>query len=166
MAWAHALPERAAPTIYQQQAQPYQNKSAASFALALAANVNGMKLEAFKYYYAPAGAVGVAGICARPTLELLKFQADLILAVAPYTVEPAPSARSPHRRMIPPQTPHSSNTFQPLCPRCPARTKTRTSVLALPRKTTLTKCWPNRLTIQKQSWLSLLSSASYTVIQN
>ena len=54
------------------------------------ANVNGMKLEAFKYYYAPAGAVGVAGICAKPTPEILKLQADLIAAVAPYTVETGP----------------------------------------------------------------------------
>ncbi|HTS17373.1 MAG TPA: hypothetical protein VMP11_07365, partial [Verrucomicrobiae bacterium] len=51
------------------------------------ANVNAMKLEAFKYYYAPAGAVGVAGICARPTPEILKLQADIIAAVAPFTVE-------------------------------------------------------------------------------
>jgi len=55
-----------------------------------AANVNAMRLEAFKYYYAPAGAVGVAGICARPTPELLKLQADLIAAVAPFTVESGP----------------------------------------------------------------------------
>jgi hypothetical protein len=54
------------------------------------ANVNAIKLEAFKYYYAPAGPVGVAGICAKPTPELLKLQADLIAAVAPYTVETGP----------------------------------------------------------------------------
>jgi len=54
------------------------------------ANVNAMKLEAFKYYYAPTGSVGVAGICAKPTPELLKLQADLIAAVAPYTVETGP----------------------------------------------------------------------------
>ena len=36
------------------------------------ANVNSMKLEAFKYYYTPAGAVGVAGICAKPTPEILE----------------------------------------------------------------------------------------------
>jgi hypothetical protein len=54
------------------------------------ANVNAMKLEAFKYYYAPAGTVGVAGICAKPTPELLKLQADLITAVAPFTVETGP----------------------------------------------------------------------------
>jgi len=53
-------------------------------------NVNAMKLEAFKYYYAPAGADGVAGICAKPTPELLKLQADLIAAVAPFTVETGP----------------------------------------------------------------------------
>jgi len=54
------------------------------------ANVKAMKLEAFKYYYAPAGATGVAGICAKPTPELLKLQADVIAAVAPYTVETGP----------------------------------------------------------------------------
>jgi 2'-5' RNA ligase superfamily len=54
------------------------------------ANVKAIKLEAFKYYYAPVGATGVAGICAKPTPELLKLQADLIAAVAPYTVETGP----------------------------------------------------------------------------
>jgi 2'-5' RNA ligase superfamily protein len=54
------------------------------------ANVSTIKLEAFKYYYAPAGPDGVAGICAKPTPELLKLQADLIAAVAPYTVETGP----------------------------------------------------------------------------
>jgi phosphoserine phosphatase len=55
-----------------------------------AANVNAMKLEAFKYYYLPAGAVGVAGIVARPTPELLKLQADIIVAAKPYMVQTGP----------------------------------------------------------------------------
>jgi phosphoglycolate phosphatase-like HAD superfamily hydrolase len=50
----------------------------------IVAHVNAMKLEAFKYYYAPTGATGVAGICARPTPEILKLQADVIAAVKPY----------------------------------------------------------------------------------
>ncbi len=54
------------------------------------ANVNAMKLEAFKYYYAPAGTVGVAGICAKPTPEIIKLQADLIAAVQPFTAETGP----------------------------------------------------------------------------
>ena len=54
------------------------------------ANVNAMKLEAFKYYYAPAGAVGVAGICAKPAPEIIKLQADIIAAVKPFTVETGP----------------------------------------------------------------------------
>jgi len=48
---------------------------------------NALKLEAFKYYYAPAGETGVAGIVAKPTPALLKLQADVIAAVAPFTVE-------------------------------------------------------------------------------
>jgi hypothetical protein len=49
-------------------------------------NVAGMKLEAFKYYYAPIRDLGVSGMAAKPTPELLKLQADLIAAVAPFTV--------------------------------------------------------------------------------
>jgi hypothetical protein len=54
------------------------------------ANVTAMKLEAFKYYYAPGGAVGVAGICAKPTPEILKLQADIIAAVKPFLAETGP----------------------------------------------------------------------------
>jgi hypothetical protein len=50
------------------------------------ANVTAIDLVAFKYYYAPGPGVGVAGICARPTPELLKLQADVIAAAAPFTV--------------------------------------------------------------------------------
>ena len=56
------------------------------------ANLTAMRLEAFKYYYAPGGAVGVAGICAKPTPEILKLQADMIAAVKPFTVETGPIA--------------------------------------------------------------------------
>jgi len=49
-----------------------------------------MKLEAFKYYDAPAGNTGVAGIVTKTTPELLKLQAKLIAAVAPFTVETGP----------------------------------------------------------------------------
>jgi hypothetical protein len=55
-----------------------------------AANVNAMKLEAFKFYYAPAGATGVAGICAKPTPAILKLQADIIAAAKPFMVERGP----------------------------------------------------------------------------
>ena len=55
-----------------------------------AANVKAMKLEAFKYYYAPGGAIGLAGICAKPTPEILKLQAELIAALAPFTVKTGP----------------------------------------------------------------------------
>lgn len=56
------------------------------------ASVDGkaLKLEAFKYYYAPAGQTGVAGICARPTKELLKLQSDIISAARPFMVQTGP----------------------------------------------------------------------------
>jgi phosphoserine phosphatase len=55
------------------------------------ANVNAMKLEAFKYYYAPAdAATGVAGICAKPSPEILKLQADIIAAARPFMVNTGP----------------------------------------------------------------------------
>ena len=49
-------------------------------------NVTGMKLQAFKYYYIPSKDLGLSGMVAKPTPELLKLQADLIAAVAPFTV--------------------------------------------------------------------------------
>jgi hypothetical protein len=55
-----------------------------------AANVNAMKLEAFKYYYAPAGATGVAGLCAKPTPAILELQADIIAAAKPLMLETGP----------------------------------------------------------------------------
>jgi hypothetical protein len=56
------------------------------------ANVTGMKLEAFKYYYVPIKELGLSGIVAKPTPELLKLQEDMIAAVAPFTVETGDSA--------------------------------------------------------------------------
>ena len=56
------------------------------------AHVTGMKLEAFKRYYIPDKSLGVAGIVAKPTPELLKLQADVIAAVSPFTAETGTSA--------------------------------------------------------------------------
>jgi hypothetical protein len=56
-----------------------------------AANVNAMKLEAFKLYYIPAGGgLGVAGIVAKVTLELRKLQADIIAAAIPFNLRGGP----------------------------------------------------------------------------
>jgi hypothetical protein len=54
------------------------------------AHMNHMKLEAFKYYYAPMGGTGVAGICAKPSPEIVKLQADIIAAVKPFEVSTGP----------------------------------------------------------------------------
>jgi phosphoglycolate phosphatase-like HAD superfamily hydrolase len=54
------------------------------------AGVNAMKLEAFKYYYIPAGELGLAGICARPTPQLLELQADIIAAARPFMLATGP----------------------------------------------------------------------------
>jgi acid phosphatase (class A) len=56
------------------------------------ANVTALKLEAFKNYYIPTGDNGLAGICAKPTPELLKLQRDIVAAVAPFTVETGDSS--------------------------------------------------------------------------
>ena len=56
-----------------------------------AANVTAMKLDAFKRYYIPAGGgLGVAGICAKPTPEILKLQADIIAAASPFNLRSGP----------------------------------------------------------------------------
>ena len=56
-----------------------------------AANVTAMKLDAFKRYYIPTGGgLGVAGICAKPTPEILKLQADIIAAASPFNLRSGP----------------------------------------------------------------------------
>jgi len=55
------------------------------------ADLSRMRLEAFKYYYAPASATeGVAGICAKPSAEILELQAAIIAAVGPFMVNRGP----------------------------------------------------------------------------
>lgn len=46
--------------------------------------VLGLRLQAFRGYYIPSGALGLAGIVARPTPELRRLQQALIDAVAPF----------------------------------------------------------------------------------
>ena len=65
------------------------------------ANLAAMKLEAFKYYYIPSKDIGLSGIVAKPTPELLKLQADLIDAVTRSRWKPEPRPRSSLRPMIP-----------------------------------------------------------------
>ena len=61
------------------------------------------ELEAFKYYYAPAGGgLGVAGICTKSAPEIVKLQADVIAAAKPFMLETGPSARSRHSTTIRP----------------------------------------------------------------
>jgi hypothetical protein len=56
-----------------------------------AAHVNAMKLDAFKRYYIPAGGgLGVAGICAKPSRQLLKLQAEIIDGAKPFMLETGP----------------------------------------------------------------------------
>ncbi len=80
------------------------------------ANVAGMKLEAFKYYYIPVKDLGLSGIVAKPTPELLKLQADLIAAVAPFTVSSGNSGAfvtTPDDRVIDPLLIEYISTFVP-----------------------------------------------------
>jgi len=80
------------------------------------ANVTGMKLEAFKYYYVPSNDLGLSGIVARPTPELLELQADLIAAVAPFIVLSGTSAAfvtTPDDRVIDPLLIDYVSTFVP-----------------------------------------------------
>ena len=80
------------------------------------ANVAGMKLEAFKYYYIPTKDLGLSGIVAKPTPELLKLQDDLIAAVAPFTVPSGNSGAfvtTPDDRVIDPFLIEYVSTFVP-----------------------------------------------------
>lgn len=56
------------------------------------ADVTGLKLEAFKYYYIPDKELGLSGIVIRPTPELLALEQRVIDAVTPFAVQTATSA--------------------------------------------------------------------------
>jgi len=56
------------------------------------ANVTGLKLEAFKYYYIPDKDLGVSGIVIKPTPELLTLEKQVIDAVTPFAVKTGTSA--------------------------------------------------------------------------
>src|SRR6266404_6089388 len=56
------------------------------------ANVTGLKLEAFKYYYIPDKELGLSGIVVKPTPELLKLEQAVIDAVSPFAVKTGTSA--------------------------------------------------------------------------
>jgi hypothetical protein len=103
------------------------------------AYVTAMRLGDSNYYFAPAGVVGVAGICAKPTPEILKLQAEIMAAVKPLS-KAAPSARSPPRMAIPPVTRPSSNMFRRSCRICPVGTSIRTSTPGWPSRNTSKKC--------------------------
>lgn len=62
------------------------DKSFAAAATALAKeDPTSWKLKAFKYYYIPAGPIGLGGIVIEPTPDLLRLQQELIDAVTPFT---------------------------------------------------------------------------------
>ncbi|QTB99346.1 2'-5' RNA ligase family protein [Alcaligenes sp. SORT26] len=65
---------------------------AAANAVLAQSKVQDFRIEALKYFYMPTGETGLAGIVAKPTPELLKLQADLLTAVAPYTVQTGDSS--------------------------------------------------------------------------
>jgi len=56
------------------------------------ANVTGLKLEAFKYYYIPQQGPWPLGIVIKPTPELLKLEQQVIDAVTPFAVKTGTSA--------------------------------------------------------------------------
>lgn len=56
------------------------------------ADVIGLKLEAFKYYYMPDNDLGLSGIVIKPTPELLKLEQQIIDAVTPFAVKTGTSA--------------------------------------------------------------------------
>jgi hypothetical protein len=79
-------------------------------------NVIGMKLEAFKYYYIPSKDLGLSGIVAKSTPELAELQADLITAVAPFTVPTGESSAfvtTPNDPVIDPVLIDYVSTFVP-----------------------------------------------------
>ena len=78
--------------------------------------VTDFKLEAVKYEFMPLEDLGLAAITAKPIAELIKLQADLIAAVAPFTVETGDSSAfftTPDDPIIDPSLIHYVSVFVP-----------------------------------------------------
>ena len=65
------------------------------------------KLKAYKYYYIPWKAIGIAGIVIEPTDDLIRFQKKLIDAVAPFAEKRGTAAAF---RKVPTSTNRQSTT--------------------------------------------------------
>ena len=75
-----------------------------------------LDLTATGYYYHPHEALGLAGITVAPTPELLAFQAEIIVAVQPFSVEDGTGAafvQNPDGIPISPSTVDNMNAFVP-----------------------------------------------------
>lgn len=81
-------------TVLQRHVQTaaLDNVYAAAAAVFAREPVTSWKLTAFKYYYIPDGPIGLGGIVAKPTPELLRLQSELIEAVTPFTAPTATAA--------------------------------------------------------------------------
>jgi hypothetical protein len=74
------------------------------------------KLKAFKYYYVPAGPIGLGGIVIEPTPDMLRLQQKLIDAVTPFTAPTGTAAAyvtTPQDPNIVPQLIEYVRTFVP-----------------------------------------------------
>ena len=108
------------------------------------ANVAGMKLEAYKYYYIPVGDLGLQGIVVKPSAELLKLQQAVIDAVTPFALKTGRQPRSLPQPMVPSSARRWSNTSTCSCPNTPANITCRMSRPVLRPRLTSTRWPPSR----------------------
>ena len=104
-----------------------------------------LQLKAIKYYYIPAGDLGLSGIVAEPTPELLKLQQELVDAVAPFTVPTGTAGAFFTTPKEPNIQPALITYVAAFVPTLRARSSIRTSPLVSPPKSIWTRCWPSRL---------------------
>ena len=88
------------------------------------------KLTAFKYYYIPDKAIGLAGIVIKPTADLLRLQQALIDAVKPFEAPTGTAAAFVTTPQDPISSRRSFRTSQSSFPSTAAITMPRTSPLA------------------------------------
>ena len=99
-------------------------------------NPAGWKLKAYKYYYIPWKDIGLAGIVAEPTADLLNLQQKLIDAVAPFETKTGTAGRSLRRPRIPRSISQRLTTLRRLFRKPPASISILTSPSASPHRIT------------------------------
>jgi hypothetical protein len=108
--------------------------------------VTSWKLKAFKYYYIPLKEIGLGGILAEPTADMIRLQKELIDAAAPFMAPAISGTAAAFATTLkgPKLTSPPSTRLQTIFPDTQVSITARTSRSESAQETIWTPCWLRR----------------------